>query len=90
MNAATQHILSSQADIGLFTCDPPLQQFYARSGWQVRGNLRLISQSGTEALCSRALGKVVLFQGVSLLAKENAYWFDDDTLNLELRGGQFI
>ncbi|MGL5103326.1 MAG: GNAT family N-acetyltransferase [Plesiomonas sp.] len=90
VNAATQHILASQADIGLFTCDPPLQAFYARSGWQVQENLRLISHLGTGALCSRELGKVVLLKLVSSFAQTKANLFCDDTLNLGLGSGQFI
>ena len=34
VDAARDHIAQSGADLGLFTCDPPLQPFYERAGWQ--------------------------------------------------------
>lgn len=90
VNAATQHILHSSVDIGLFTCDPPLKEFYFRSGWQSVDNLQLISHSGIDALCSRSMGKVVFLKLVSPFALKNADLFFDDVLNLGLESGQFI
>ena len=33
--AAREHITASVADLGLFTCDTPLQHFYASAGWEL-------------------------------------------------------
>lgn len=34
IQAATQSIAQSDADIGMFHCDPSLNSFYAQAGWQ--------------------------------------------------------
>jgi aminoglycoside 2'-N-acetyltransferase I len=35
VTAAHQHVAASPADVGIFTCDRPLQAFYERAGWHV-------------------------------------------------------
>ncbi|MEN9659206.1 MAG: hypothetical protein RL571_2671 [Pseudomonadota bacterium] len=62
VNAATRCIENSQADIGLFTCDPSLALFYAKAGWPAALGVELIGSQDVGALSSKELGKVVVLR----------------------------
>lgn len=50
--AALQEILRSGADLGLFTCDRPLQPFYESAGWQLLPGTVLIGGTAAEPFAS--------------------------------------
>lgn len=60
VTAAREFIASTNADLGLFTCDPPLANFYTRCGWQVLPGCVLIGGTPDDPLASDSLGKVTL------------------------------
>jgi len=88
--AATRCIAHSDADIGIFTCDPPLAAFYARAGgWPAAPDVLLIGSRHTGALTSAALGKVVLMRLLSAKAQAMAAALHQTTIDLDLPVGQF-
>lgn len=60
VRAAYAHVAASGADIGLFTCDPPLQAFYERAGWRHLPGTVLVGGTPADPLASDLLGKVTL------------------------------
>jgi GNAT superfamily N-acetyltransferase len=90
VSAATRCIENSHADIGLFTCDPPLASFYAKAGWPAVSGVAVIGSHDTGALSSTELGKVVLLRMLSEHAYDHAAAFANTTLSLGLPLGQFV
>lgn len=45
VQAATEHILQSDVDIGILFCDSPLASFYAASGWESKNDA--LTREGT-------------------------------------------
>jgi GNAT superfamily N-acetyltransferase len=89
--AATRAILDSTADIGLFTCDPPLVAFYARAGdWRPAPGIILLGNRLPGALSSTTLGKAVLMRLVSARAQAAAASLETATISLDLPSGQFL
>lgn len=89
--AATQAILDSTADLGLFTCDPPLVPFYTRAGgWSPASDVVLIGSRYPGALTSLLLQKAVLLRLVSERARRAAPHFARATIDLGLPLGHFI
>ncbi|MCA6102140.1 GNAT family N-acetyltransferase [Bradyrhizobium australafricanum] len=89
--AATRCIERSSADIGIFTCDPPLAQFYERAGaWPVVSDVVLIGSRDEEALSSATLKKIVLMRLLSTKARAQASIFTNATIDLDLPVGQFL
>jgi GNAT superfamily N-acetyltransferase len=89
--AASQAILESHADIGLFTCDPHLASFYRTAGgWQPAEDVILIANSAPDALASNRLGKIVMLRLLSPRAQHAANDFRQATINLRFRAGQFV
>ncbi|MBM3534140.1 MAG: GNAT family N-acetyltransferase [Alphaproteobacteria bacterium] len=89
--AATRWIGESGADLGLFTCDPPLARFYARAGaWPVAGNIVLIGGRSATALRSDMLGKVVLMRLFTPHAMAAEPVLSQATIDLDLPDGQFL
>lgn len=91
VSAATRWMESSNLDIGLFSCDPPLASFYARAGeWSVAEDVVLIGSRHAGALRSDTLGKVVLLRLFSAKADVNASMLRHTTIDLDLPIGQFL
>jgi GNAT superfamily N-acetyltransferase len=90
VSAATRCIENSHADIGLFTCDPPLASFYAKAGWPAASGVVVIGSHDACALSSAELGKVVLLRLLSEHAHDHAAAFANTTLSLGLPLGQFV
>lgn len=89
--AATRSILDSTADIGAFTCDPPLAAFYLRAGgWDVAPDVKLIGSGHPGALSSDALQKAVLMRLISDRARAAAPLLRATTISLGLPLGQFL
>lgn len=88
--AATEHIVHGSADVGLFTCDPPLARLYERAGWPIAADLRVIGSLDAAALTSDALGKVVFMWLVSERARTAANRLLAGTIDLGLSVGQFL
>ncbi len=89
VSAATRCIENSHADIGLFTCDPPLASFYAKAGWPVV-SVAVIGSHDVGALSSTELGKVVLLRLLSEHAHQHAAAFANSPISLGLPLGQFV
>ncbi|GMU41157.1 MAG: hypothetical protein AMXMBFR23_20230 [Chloroflexota bacterium] len=85
--AARERIEASGADVGVFTCDPPLVPLYEAQGWTHMP--RTVVVGGTRAVPFRAdsLGKATLMAFFSPLAREHRADFDDADVYLDLREG---
>jgi GNAT superfamily N-acetyltransferase len=88
--AATQAIMASSADLGIFTCDWELTAFYRHAGnWQIMANITLIASDGPQALTSSKLNKAVLLRLFSAKAIATQDHFSHGEINLDLPLGQF-
>jgi aminoglycoside 2'-N-acetyltransferase I len=58
--AARERIADSGVDLGLFTCDPELQGFYERAGWEYLPGTVLLGGTPKDPLPSDTLGKVAI------------------------------
>lgn len=58
--AARDRLAASAVDLGIFTCDPDLQAFYERAGWEHLPETVLIGGTPGDPFPSDALGKVTL------------------------------
>jgi GNAT superfamily N-acetyltransferase len=83
IRAATDVILQSDADIGMFHCDPGLASFYARCGWQPMENT--ITWIGSRDAPVKA-GELMMMQFISekgIRGRETfqneAVFFDEDS-----------
>ncbi|WP_137937894.1 GNAT family N-acetyltransferase [Chitinivorax sp. B] len=90
VQAATRCIEYSHADLGLFTCDPPLAAFYEKAGWPSVQGIEVLGSLEAGALSSTTLGKAVLLRLLSPHARAHAAAFSNTTLSLGLPVGQFI
>ena len=80
--AATEHIVQSDADIGLFTCHPGLRDFYAAGGWIPMEGAVLFGGPGDSPYRSEELTMMGFFSakgraGRASFESEPIY-FDDD------------
>jgi GNAT superfamily N-acetyltransferase len=57
---AARERIAASADLGIFTCDPHLQAFYERAGWEHLAGTVLMGGTREEPFPSDALGKVTL------------------------------
>ena len=80
--AALRLIAAGGADVGIFTCDPPLQAFYEGAGWQPLPGAVLVGGSRDEPFPSDQLGKVVLARFFSERARAGAETFARARLEL--------
>lgn len=80
--AAREAIAASGADLGIFTCDPPLQAFYESCGWMVLAGTVLIGGTPEAPLPSDRLGKVTLAGFFSEKAQHHAGSFAGARLEL--------
>jgi len=87
VTAARAVIAASGADLGMFTCDPPLVAFFVQSGWMPMEHTAII---GREGLCARpadSLGKCTLTGFFSKKARRHRRDFVGASLYLNLREG---
>jgi GNAT superfamily N-acetyltransferase len=73
--AARDAIAASGADLGIFTCDPPLQGFYERAGWQALPGTVLVGGTPEAPFPSDLLDKVTLARFFSERARSHADTF---------------
>jgi GNAT superfamily N-acetyltransferase len=75
VEAARREIEASGADLGIFTCDRPLQAFYERAGWQVLPGTALVGGTPAAPFPSDRLDKVTMASFFSERARANAHTF---------------
>ena len=91
VGAATNYIEQSNADFGIFTCDPELESFYGRAGrWMTMPTVRLIGSHDNAALSSASLHKIVLMRFFSEKARLATKRFENTTVSLDFPIGQFL
>jgi aminoglycoside 2'-N-acetyltransferase I len=73
--AAREAIRAGGADLGIFTCDPPLVGFYEHAGWQVLPGTVLVGGTPDSPLPSDRLGKIALGDFFTKHAKRYAASF---------------
>jgi aminoglycoside 2'-N-acetyltransferase I len=88
VTAARDMIASSDADIGVFTCDPPLVDFYVRCGWTLMECTSVFGGTRARPFAADALGKRTLMEFCSARAKQHRQGFEDAALYLELDEGE--
>lgn len=87
VDAATAFIKSNNPDLGIFTCDPPLQPFYEGSGWTIIENSPLIGGTRQKPFPSDTLNKVTMGGFFSPKAIQNQAAFTGVPIHLDLREG---
>ncbi|MEG1805851.1 MAG: GNAT family N-acetyltransferase [Clostridia bacterium] len=90
--AATRYIIEQyNIDLGIFTCQPDLAEFYHSAGaWEACSNVRLFGSNAVGALSSETLKVVVLMRLLSDKAKEHKALFYDEPIVLDFPVGEFI
>jgi aminoglycoside 2'-N-acetyltransferase I len=73
--AARERMSSTGADLGLFTCDPPLQGFYEGAGWQVLPGTVLVGGTPQAPLPSDQFDKITMGCFFSARARASAAAF---------------
>jgi aminoglycoside 2'-N-acetyltransferase I len=68
---ATRYMEQEKADIGIFTCDPYLENFYFSYGWEVAKKTPLVGGTPAKPFSSDRLGKLTLIHFFSWKAKKN-------------------
>jgi aminoglycoside 2'-N-acetyltransferase I len=87
VTAAREVIAGSDADIGVFTCDPPLVPFYVGCGWTLMEHTSVIGGTREKPFPADSLGKGTLMGFFSAKAREHRADFEGATIHLELREG---
>ncbi|MGV9566731.1 GNAT family N-acetyltransferase [Streptomyces sp. NPDC003480] len=82
--AARETMIARQLDLGLFTCDRPLQAFYERAGWQTLPGTVLIGGIPSDPFPSDRPGfdKVTLGDFFSARARQDRMAFHDSRVEL--------
>ncbi len=75
VEAAREAMAAGGADLGIFTCDHPLQAFYERAGWQALTGSVLVGGTRDAPFPSDVLAKVVMACFFSRKAREAAGTF---------------
>ena len=75
VHAALEEIGRRRADLGLFTCDPPLRRFYEEAGWGILIGTVLIGGTRDQPLPSDREGKITMGHFYSLRARRHAQEF---------------
>jgi len=75
VEAARELIAASGADLGIFTCDLPLQAFYERAGWKVLPDTMLVGGTPETPFPSDQFEKVTMACFFSTRALERAETF---------------
>jgi GNAT superfamily N-acetyltransferase len=87
VRAATEFMEEDGADIGVFTCDPPLRPFYERCGWTVLEGAALVGGTRAKPFPSDTLGKITFARFFSARAQARKNDFAGTPIWLELREG---
>lgn len=87
VRAATAFMKQDGADIGLFTCDPPLRTFYERCGWTLLEGASLVGGTRTKPFPSDTLGKITFARFFSARVQAHRNDFVGAALWLELHEG---
>jgi GNAT superfamily N-acetyltransferase len=82
VSAAKTLIARSGADLGLFSCDRPLQPFYESAGWTVLPGAVLVGGTREDPFPSDQFDKLVLGAFFSELAIGNAEQFQHCRIEL--------
>ncbi len=85
--AARAAIVAGGADLGLFTCDPPLVPFYVGCGWEAMPRTAVVGGTRERPFPAAPLGKRTLMGFFSAHARAHRRDFEGATLQLELREG---
>jgi aminoglycoside 2'-N-acetyltransferase I len=80
--AARTAMRAAGADLGVFSCDAALVQFYAGAGWRELPGAVLVGGTPEDPLPTDALGKVVLAEFFSGRARSRAASFRDARIAL--------
>jgi GNAT superfamily N-acetyltransferase len=84
VRAATAFMEEDGADVGLFTCDPPLRTFYERCGWTVLEGAWLVGGTRARPFPSDTLGKITFARFFSDRAQARRNDFMGAAIWLEL------
>jgi GNAT superfamily N-acetyltransferase len=87
IDAATAFMAADGADIGLFTCDPPLRHFYEGCGWTVLNNTPLIGGTRAKPFPSDTLGKRTFARLFTARATAHRAAFEGAPIYLDLAEG---
>jgi len=87
VTAARGVIAAGDADIGVFTCDPPLVDFYVQCGWTLMEHTAIIGGTREKPFPADSLGKRTLMEFFSEQAKQHCGDFVGASLFLDLREG---
>jgi GNAT superfamily N-acetyltransferase len=87
VRAATAFMKQDRADIGLFTCDPPLGPFYERCGWTLLEGASLVGGTRAKPFPGDALGKITFGRLFSARAQARRNDFIGAAIWLDLREG---
>ena len=87
VRAATAFMEEDGADVGLFTCDPPLRAFYERCGWTVLEGASLVGGTRAKPFPSDTLGKITFGRFFSARAQVHEQDFVGAAIWLELGEG---
>jgi len=87
VTAARELIAGSDADIGVFTCDPPLVPFYVGCGWTLMEHTSVIGGTREKPFPADSLGKRTLMGFFSAKAQAHRSDFEGAAIHLGLREG---
>jgi aminoglycoside 2'-N-acetyltransferase I len=87
VTAAREHIAAMGADIGIFTCDPPLAPFYVSHGWDVMPSTVVVGGTKDRPLRADAFEKTTLMRFFTQRAATHRSDFDNADVYLVLREG---
>jgi GNAT superfamily N-acetyltransferase len=87
VTAAHDFIAASDADIGVFTSDPPLVDFYLGCGWSLMAGTWLVGGSREKPFPSNELGKCTYMGFFSEKARAHRADFEGVPIYLDLREG---
>jgi len=76
VTAARERIAAGGADLGIFSCDQPLAEFYRRAGWRVLPGTVLIGGTAENPYPSDRFDKVVLAELCTDHARAHAAGFE--------------
>jgi GNAT superfamily N-acetyltransferase len=91
VRAASNFVASSGVDLGIFTCDPGLIDFYRHAGnWQPSPSVVLVGNQNPKSLASDTLGLTVMLRQFSDRAREHSASLLAGRFVLGLPVGQFL
>ena len=82
VEAAREAIEASGVDLGVFTCDRPLQAFYEGAGWQLLPGTVLVGGTPDSPFPSDQFDKVTMARFFSPMARDRAHAFVGSRIEL--------